>query len=137
MELLDSETDSDRFSVVHHPGLVVARPDTSSEQEEEGMDLKQRKGLKGLLANRNNGSTSKEVPKTQVPPNLPSPPLLPSTDLRLLAIPNLKKKSPIHDLEEGELVPQKGSKQKRTTKDPGDKRASSVESRDKAEVRRQ
>ena len=89
------------------------------------------------MVNRNKGSTLKEVPKTQVPPNLPSPPLLPLTDLRLLAIPNLKKKSPIHDLEEGELVPQKGSKQKRTTKDPGDKRASSVESRDKAEVRRQ
>ena len=103
------------------------------------MNLKQRKGLKGPLADRNKGSTSKEVPKTQVPANLPllppSPP--PSTDLGLLAIPNLKKKRLVHNLKEGELVPQKGSKQQRTTKDPGDKKASSVENRDEAEVHRQ
>ena len=39
VELSDSETESDRFSTVHHPRLIVAWPDTSSE-EEKGMDLK-------------------------------------------------------------------------------------------------
>ena len=100
------------------------------------MDLKQRIGLKGLLANRNKGSTSKEAPKTQVPPSLPpSPP--PSTNLGLHANPNLKKKRPLQDLEEGEVALQKGTKQQRTTKDPKDKRATFVESQDDAEVCRQ
>jgi len=63
VELSDSETKSDRFSTVHHPRLIVARPNTSSE-EQESIDLKQRTGLKGLMANRNKGQTSKEAPKT-------------------------------------------------------------------------
>ena len=91
------------------------------------MYLKQRTGLKGLLANRNKGSTSKEAPKTQVPPSLPPPPL-PPTNLELRANLNLKKKSLVQDLKEGEVAPQKGTKQQRTTKDPMDKRATSVES---------
>ena len=122
VELSDSEIESDRFSAAHTLKLIVARVNTSSEEEEEGMDLKQRTGLKGLLANRNKGSTSKEAPKTQVPPSLPpSPP--PSTNLGLHANPNLKKKRPLQDLEEGEVAFQKGTKQQRTTKDPKDKRA--------------
>ena len=100
------------------------------------MDLKQRISLKGLLANRNKGLTSKEAPKTQVPPSLPPSPL-PSTILGLHANPNLKKKRPLQDLEEGEVALQKGTKQQRTTKDPKDKRATFVESRDDAEVCRQ
>ena len=63
VELSDSEADLDRFSVAHSPRLIVAWVDTSSE-DEGGMDLKQRTSLKGLLANRNKGSASKEVPKT-------------------------------------------------------------------------
>ena len=87
--------------------LVVAQVTNSLEEEEEGMDLKQMIGLKGLLANRNKGSTPKKAPKTQVPTNLP--PQLP-TDLGLKANPNLKKKRTIEDLEEGEVGPQKGAK---------------------------
>ena len=67
--------------------------------------------LKGLLANRNKGSTSKEAPKTQVPPSLPPSPLQVPTDLGLKANPNLRKKRPVEDLEEGEVGPQKGAKQ--------------------------
>ena len=74
MELSDYEHESDSFFVAHSPRLIVAWVDISSEVEEEGMDLKPRTSLKGLLANRNKGLTSKEVPKTQVPPNLPLPP---------------------------------------------------------------
>ena len=122
VELSDSETESDRFSAAHPPKLIVARVNTSSEEEEKGMDLKQRIGLKGLLANKNKGSTSKEAPKIQVPPSLPpSPP--PFTNLGLHANPNLKKKRPLQDLEEGEVALQKETKQQRTIKDPKDKRA--------------
>ena len=124
------------FSATHFLRLIIARVDTSFE-EEERMDLKQRKGLKGLLADRNKWSTSKEVPKTQALTNLPPSLPPPFIDLGLLTIPNLKKKRPMQDLEEGEVAPQKGSKQQRTTKNPKDKRATFVESRDEAKVRRQ
>lgn len=63
VELLDFETESDRLSFAHPPKLVVTRIDSSSE-EKEGMDLKKRPSLKGLIANRNKGGTSKDVPKT-------------------------------------------------------------------------
>ena len=59
VELSDSEANLDRFFAAHSPRLIVARADTSLE-EEEGMELKQRSSLK---ANRNKGSTSKEIPK--------------------------------------------------------------------------
>ena len=51
---------------------------------------------------------------------------------------DLKKKRPIQEIEEGELLPQKGRKQQKTAKDPKDKRSSSVDSREEqklAEVR--
>ena len=138
VELLDFETESDRLSFAHPPKLVVTRIDSSSE-EKEGMDLKKRPSLKGLIANRNKGGTSKDVPKTQTPTILPPPPLPPTPpiDLELLANSNFMKKRPGQDLEEGELVPYKGSKQQKTIKDLKDNRASSVESKDEAEVCRQ
>ena len=74
MQLSDSEIESDRLSAAHPLKLIVAQVATSSEEEEEGMDLKQRTSLKGLLANSNKGSTSKVAPKTQVLPSLPPPP---------------------------------------------------------------
>ena len=104
MELLDSKHEFDRFSTTHSPKLVVAQVDTYSEVEEKGMDLKPRTSLKGLMANRNKGSTSKEAPKTQVPPNLPPPPLSLPADLRLKANPNLRKKRPVEDLEKSEMA---------------------------------
>ena len=55
------------------------------------MDPKKRPGLKGLLASRNKGGSSKEAPKTQ-PPAIPTPP--PPTELGLLTMPNLKKRRP-------------------------------------------
>ena len=50
--------------------LIVAQVTNNLEEEEESMDLKQRIGLKGLLANMNKGSTSKEAPL-----DLSSPPI--------------------------------------------------------------
>ena len=52
-------------------------------------------------------------------------------------MPNLKKGRPDHELEEGEIAPQKDNKQQKVAKDPRDnKRGASVDSGDEAEVRR-
>ena len=96
------------------------------------MDQKKKPGLRGLLA-KNKGGSSKEAPKTQ-PSEIPAPP--PPTDPGLLAMPNLKKRRPDQGLEEGELVPRKENKQQKITRDPRDKRGSSVDSRDEVKVRR-
>lgn len=100
VELSDSETESDRFSSAHLPKLIVTRVNTSSKEEEEQMDLRKRPDLRGLMANRKKGTTSKEAPKTQVPANLPLPPPYPSptkplVDLGLHANHDLKKKRPM------------------------------------------
>ena len=87
------------------------------------------------MANRNKGQISKEAPKAQVTPNLPLPPPSLPVDLRLKAIPDLRKKRPTKDLEEGEVAPQKGAKQQKKSKNPKDKRAKSLESREEAKVR--
>ena len=112
--------------------MIITRIDSEFEEEEEEMDQKKQPGLKGLLASRNKGGSSKEAPKTQ-PPVIPPP--LPPIDLDLLAMPNLKKRRPYHELEEGELAPQKDNKQQKVAKDPRDKRGASVNNRDEAEVR--
>ena len=106
VELSNSDADLDRFFTTHSPRLIVARIDTSQEIEEEGMDLKQRSSLKGLMANRNKGQFSRDAPKVQVPTSLPPPPP-PPTDLGLQANSNLRRKRPVDDLEEGEVGPQK------------------------------
>ena len=109
VELSDSKADFDRFSIAQSPRLIVPWVDPSSEDEEEGMDLKSRSSLKGLLANRNKGSVSKEVPKTEVPPSFPHSPL-PVTAVGLLPNPDLKKKIKVQEVEEGEMIPLKGPK---------------------------
>jgi len=74
----DVEDELDRHSSVHTLILVVAHLDKSSEEEEDEMALNMgNKGLRELLVGRNTGSTSKEVPKSKLPPTLPPlyPPL--------------------------------------------------------------
>ena len=63
VELSDSDSNLDRASAALDLGLVTAQVGTSQELEEEGMDLKQRSGLRGLLANRNKEQSSKDAPK--------------------------------------------------------------------------
>ena len=126
VELSNSEAEFDRFSAAHSPRLVVARIDTSSEEEEE-MALNPRKGLKNLVAGRNKGLSSKEAAKTQLPPN-PSLPPFPSP-LGLHPDPNLqKKKRKEKEIEGGEIAPPKGLKQQKINKDR--QRETSVESRE-------
>ena len=62
MEILDSETKSDRLSTVHQLRQTIALVETSSE-EAEIMDLKKRPGLRNLIANRTKGATPPEAPK--------------------------------------------------------------------------
>ena len=104
------QTELDRLLVARIPELTVANVGANS-KEEEGMDLKQRTGLRGLMANRNKGSTSKEVPKVQVPASFPPPRSQLPVDLGLKVNPNLRKKRQAKDLEEGEVGPQNGAKQ--------------------------
>ena len=114
VELSNSKGEFDRSSMAHSPRLIIARVDNNSEEEED-MALNPRKGLKDILAGRNKGSSSKETPKTQLPPNLP-PPHLPSP-LGILSNPNLqKKKRKEKDIEEGKMLP-KDPKQHKITKD--------------------
>ena len=71
----------------------------------------------------------------QVPASLPPPcPLQLPAYLGLKANPDLRKKRQVEDLEEGEVGPQKGSKQQKKAREPKDKRAKSVESWDEAEL---
>ena len=56
------------------------------------MDINIRRGLKGLFFARNKWGSSKDVPKSQVPTNLPPPPPLPVTSIGLFPYPDLKKK---------------------------------------------
>ena len=125
VEIPDSEGELNRALIARSPRLIIAEIDSSSE-EEDPMSLNSRKGLRDLMDGRNKGSSSKKVPKPQDPANLPLPPPPPTTALGLLPIPNLKKKRKEQELEE-EMVPQKGAKQQKTTKD---KQTFSVESRE-------
>ena len=129
----DFETESVNLSSVHPKQLIITQVDSDFEEEEEQMDQKNQPGLKSLLASRNKGGSSKEAPKTQ-PPVIPPP--SPPTNLGLLAMPNLKKRRPDQELEEGELAPRKENKQQKMTKDPRDKRGNSVDSRGEVEVHR-
>ena len=106
VDILDFETESANLSSIHPEQLVIARINSESEEEEEAMDLKKILGLKGLLASRNKGGSSKEAPKTQSPVVLPPSP----TNLGLQAMPNLKKKRTDHELEEGKVAPRKDNK---------------------------
>ena len=108
VDILDSETEFVNLSFIHPKQLIIIWVDLESEEEEERMDQKNRLGLKGLLASRNKEGSSKEVSKTQ-PPIIPPPP--PPIDLGLLAMPNLKKRRPDNELEEGEVALWKENKQ--------------------------
>ena len=124
MEISDSEADLNRSSTTHLFEFVVTRVDTNSEEEEE-MTLNPKRGLRDLVVGRK-GSSSKDAPQTQLPPNPPLPPL-PSI-LGLHSNPNLqKKKRKGKEIKEEEIVPPKDPKQQKTTKD---KRGSSVESKE-------
>ncbi|XP_030969865.1 uncharacterized protein LOC115990151 [Quercus lobata] len=138
VKLSDSDSDLDRASTAPDLGSVIAQVDTNQEIEEEGMDLKLRSGLKGLLSNRNKGQSSKDVPKEQPNSKAPPPPP-PTSDAALQPMPNLRRKRPVEELEEGKVGHEKAKPQKKgkETKEPKEKRTRSVDSRDEAAIRRE
>ena len=112
---------------------MIARPDSSSEEEEDSMVLnKGNKSLRNLMASRGKGSTLKEATQSLVPSNLPPPPppLQIPADLKLKPILDLKKKKPVEVLEEGEVGPRNGTKQQKVVQDAWEKRSRFVESRE-------
>ena len=81
-----------------------------SSEEVEIMDLKKRPSLRGLMDNKGKKATLSEAPKAQTSTNLPPPHPLPPIDQGPRVNPDLKKKRPPQELEEGEMPPQKGTK---------------------------
>ena len=74
------------------------------------MALKTGPSLRDLLKNRNKAPSPQDKNKSKPPVNpLPPPPQL-SADLRLKPNPDLRRKRHMEALEEGEMVPSKGSK---------------------------
>ena len=120
INISDAEGELDRNSGVHTLILVIARPNNSSDEEEDSMALnKGNKSLRELMATRGKESTSKVAPKSKVPP---PPPQIP-TDLGLKPNPYLKKKRPLEMLEEGGVGPRKGTKQQKVILDAQDRRS--------------
>ena len=140
VELSDSDADLDRASAALDTGLVIAQVDTSEEVEEEGMDLKPRAGLRGLMSNRSKGQSSKDALKEQAAKKAPAPPLLPpSSDAPLQPMPNLRRKRQVEETEEGEIGREKAGPQKKgkETRESRDKRTRSTDTRDEAATRRE
>ncbi|XP_050242409.1 uncharacterized protein LOC126691405 [Quercus robur] len=140
VEISDSDADLDRASVAPGTGLVIAQPDISEDtEEEEGMDLQPRTGLRGLLSNRSKGQTSKELPKGQVVSKSPAPPPPPSSGATLKPMPNLRRKRPVEEAEEGEVAREKAGPRKKgkETKEPREKGTRSTESSGGAKVTQQ
>ncbi|XP_050241033.1 uncharacterized protein LOC126689917 [Quercus robur] len=102
------------------------------------MDLQPRTGLRGLLSNRSKGQTSKEISKGQVVSKAPALPPPPSSGAALKPMPNLKRKRPVEEAEEGEVAREKAGPKKKgkETKEPREKRTRSTESRDEAVTQR-
>ena len=115
VEILDSETESDKLSTAHQLGQTTTFVETSSE-EVEVMDLKKRPSLRGLMANRGKEATPPKAPKTLTSANLPPPRPPPPVDQGPRINPDLKKKRPPQELEEGEMPPQRDAKQKKKNK---------------------
>jgi len=134
IELSDAEGEPDRNSAICISPLVVACPDNSSDKEADNMaSNKGNKSLRELMATWGKGSISKVPTKSQATSNLPLALSQVPADLGLKVNPDLKKKRPVESLEEGEVGPRHGVKQQKVTREPRDKRAPSVESRDELE----
>ena len=105
IELSNSGSDLDRLSAANPTSLVIAQIDMSQELKKADIDLKSRSRLRGLMSNRNKGQSSKDAPNKQVLAKIPPLPPPSSIDLALQPIPNLRRKRPVEELEEGKVGP--------------------------------
>ena len=84
--------------------------------------------LRELMKGRNKAPSPQEASKSKPPVNPPPPPPQLPADLGLKPNADLRRKRLPEALEEGEVGPQKGSKQPRQSKDQRSRRFGSVDS---------
>ena len=90
--------------------------------------------LRELMKSRNKAPYPQDKNKSKPPVNPPPPPPQLPADLRLKPNPDLRRKRHMEALEEGEMVPSKGSKQPRQSQDQRSRRSNSVDSQEEPPV---
>ena len=135
----EAEEETDEYSCIQTPALIVTYVEDSSDNEAEEMAPKSNQSLRELMKVRNKAPSPQEANKSKTPVNpSPPPPQLP-TDLRLKPNPELRRKRHQEVPEEGEIGPPKGNKQQRQSQDQRSRRSNSVDNREDppmAQVRR-
>ena len=86
--------------------------------------------LRELMKSRNKAPSAQDKNKSKPPVNPPSPPPQLLANLGLKPNPDLRRKRHIEALEEGEIVPSKGSKQSRQSQNQRSRSSGSVNSRE-------
>ena len=86
--------------------------------------------LRELMKSRNKAPSPQDKNKSKPPVNPPSPPPQLLANLGLKPNPDLRRKRHIETLEEGEIVPSKGSKQFRQSQNQKSRSSGSVNSRE-------
>ena len=129
--ILKAEEETDEYSCIQTPILIITYVNDSLDNEAEEMALKSGKSLRELMKGRNMAPTPQEANKSKPPVN-PPPPLPPQlpADLGLKPNPELRRKRQQEAPEEGEIGPPKGNKQQRMTQDQRNRRSNSVESQE-------
>ena len=129
----EAEEKADRYSCVQTPALIITYLEDSSDNKEE-MAPKTSPSLRELMKGRNKTPSPQEASKSKPLVNPPPPPPQLPADLRLKPNLDLRRKKLPEALEEGEVGPQKGSKQPRQSQDQRSRRSSSVDSREELPV---
>ena len=126
----EAEEETDEYSCIQIPALIVTYVKDSSDNEAEEMAPKPNQSLRELMKARNKAPSPQEANKSKPLVNpLPPPPQLP-TDFGLKPNPELRRKRQQEASEEGEIGPPKGNKQQRKSQDQRSRRSNYVESRE-------
>ena len=108
-----AKEETDEYSCIQTPALIVTYVEDSLDNEAEEMALKPNQSLRELMKARNKAPSPQEANKSKPSVNpFPPPPQLP-VDLRLKPNPELRRKRNQEVPEEGEIGPPKGNKQQR------------------------
>ena len=129
----EAEEGADEHSCMQTPAQVVTYiADTSD--EEETMAPKTGPSLKELMKNRNKTPSPQDKNKSKLPAYPPPPPPQIPVELGLKPNPDLRRKRPLDNVEEGEIGPSKGHKQVKQIQDRRGRRSNSVDNREEALV---
>ena len=125
----EAEEEADGYSCVQTPAPIITYVEDSSDNEEK-MAPKTGPSLREHMKGRNKVPSPQQAIKSKPLVNLsPPPPQLPA-DLGLKPNPDLRRKRLLEAPEEGEVGPQKGSKQPMQSQDQRSRRSGSVDSRE-------